>query len=446
MRFQLTRKMSILALLAAATAGCGNGANFNKIWGSDDGGLDSLIAQAKINYDKGDFDKAEDFALKAYEINEDNEDAAIILGYVYLSKGGIDPFLLAKKLVCLGSNNNDASKCTSSSSSASALRYDEMDGYLAEHLYANELQTSGSSSSSSSSSSSASGSLGSLSKTLSAIISLSDDDMKTLGIDSSKGDDSATGIFAGLPVYSPATVTEELRGKIPTLDAMNKAIKYVCPFVESGVFVSGDPRDTACVTTTQSRRLTYKAHFLWAFTHLTEAVIFQNVLLYSADGVGGTSNLEARSSKLNSFSGSVTDFVSAVTSLQTSVDAVFSTSTADGVSQLTATLNALTSVSNAFAKLPGMPSSISSQITKSIEQLQELGKKVTDATSATSGQATALKAQMTEKMSTTLKTTIDSQCSKQTCSADEQQKLCTSFDSISKGADTSKVTKPTICE
>ena len=99
--------------LVGILSGCGS-ANFNKIWGGDDKALDSLIAQAKIHYDKGDFDKAEDFAEKAYDINDQNEEAAVLLGYINLSKGGIDPFVLAKKLVCMGANNNDASKCTGS--------------------------------------------------------------------------------------------------------------------------------------------------------------------------------------------------------------------------------------------------------------------------------------------------------------------------------------------
>jgi len=421
--------------LVVSLGGCGNGANFNKIWGSDDKALDSLMAQAKIFYDKGEFDKAEDFASQAFDINKQNEEAAVLLGYINLSKGGIDPFILAKKLVCMGANNNDASKCTDAAASTS-LTFDSFEGFLAE-----AMADSGSTGSTASSDTSASSSLGGMSSALSTIISISDADKQALGIKDKVQD--STSYFSSLPVYAPTPVTEDLRASVATLNAMNKAIKYVCPFVESGVFVSSDPRDTACTSSTQNRRLTYKSHFLWAFTHLTEAVVFQSVLLYSSAGVGGTSNLEARSSALNDFTGNVADFVGAVADLQSSVDAVFTT-TSDGVTQLTATVNALTSVSNAFAKLPGMPSSISSQITKAIENLQALGKQV-NAASETLGQSTALKAQMTEKVATSLKTTIDTQCQKQTCSEEDITKLCDSYDSITKGADTSKVSKPSTC-
>ena len=83
-------KQSVLVCAAVISVlgltSCGNGINFNKVWG-DDEGLDSLIAQAKIYYDKGEFEKAETFAKKAYDINNENEEAAVILGYIHLSLG-----------------------------------------------------------------------------------------------------------------------------------------------------------------------------------------------------------------------------------------------------------------------------------------------------------------------------------------------------------------------
>src|SRR5690606_4366913 len=91
-----------LACVAASLGltSCGSETNFNQLW-QDDEGTDSLMAQARVAYDEGDFEAAEKFAKEAVELNELNEEAAVLLGYVYLSRGGIDPYRLARELISL---------------------------------------------------------------------------------------------------------------------------------------------------------------------------------------------------------------------------------------------------------------------------------------------------------------------------------------------------------
>jgi hypothetical protein len=250
------------------------------------------------------------------------------------------------------------------------------------------------------------------------------------------------------------------------LKAMNSALKYVCGFVEDGVRVAADPRDSFenCPKVEGPKTQTYKAHFLWAFAHLTEALVFQSVLLYADGKAGQKSNIEQRSDKINNadFSASgtagLTTFVTTVAELKNSVDAIFASETGDAgaVTQLTATLNAMQSVTLAFAALPGMPTDLTSKITTAMDEIKKIGQKI-NASSETLGQSQALKGQMTETFSKTVATKIDETICKEyggNCNAvpaevknsEDVQKLCDSYTSLANGVDPTRKTPPQVCQ
>ncbi len=412
-----------LTLAALLLAGCGAGTNFNQIWGGDDDAFDSLMARARISYDRGDFKDASELAEKARAINPLSEDANILLGYINLSLGGIDPFILAQRLIEVNTPESAATNLAEGSNSGGV---------------AGTLQN------------------------LNKLINLTSDDLTLL---SESYETPASSFFAEIPILRPKTVTAELRETVPVLKAMNNALKYVCGFVEDGVRVAADPRDSfeSCPKVAGEKSQTYKAHFLWAFAHLTEALVFQSVLLYSDGKDGKNSNIEQRSKKINNadFSATgtagLTTFVTTVAELKESVDAIFASETtvAGGVTQLTATLNAMQSVSLAFAALPGMPSDLTSKITTAMDEIKKIGQKI-NTSSETLGQSQALKGQMTETFSKTVATKIDETICKEytSCNAvpeevknsEDVKKLCDSYTSLATGVDPAKQAPPQVCQ
>lgn len=445
------RSLVLFALLSPLWVGCGNGANFNKIWGSDEESLDSLMLRARMAYDQGKYEKAQELGEKVLALNQDNEEAAVLLGYTAMSQGGIDPFTLANNLMNL---NSGATALTASS--GSGFSFDDLE-YELSHF---DLTTTAAAPAATG----ATGALSSLNTAMSKLFGLTDADYTTnLGASFSDSADGAA-LFKDYPLVTPNEVTDELREKVAVLKYMNKAIKYTCRFVDSAVKqpVEQDPRDTsaACATSTQPHNNSNKAHFLWAFTHLTEAIVYQGVLLY---GKGGTPNINQRVTVVQAqkfgveagadAASSITKFVAIVTDLKSAVDSIFAvTPRATGaVTQLTAVLSGLNSVTAGFGQLAGMPASITSSIKTATADLLAAGKKLGAATDSL-GQAQALRGQMVTTVSATVVSKIDSavcddvkvQCD--TVDAEKKTQLCNSYDTLSTGIAATAKTKPKLCE
>src|SRR5690606_21607793 len=88
-----------------------------------------------------------------------------------------------------------------------------------------------------------------------------------------------TDLFEGFPLYQPKTVTPAVRASVATLDYMNKAIALVCPYVDESVKVEKDADGRHTCERSELATSNAKGHFLWAFAHLTESLVFQYVLL-----------------------------------------------------------------------------------------------------------------------------------------------------------------------
>ncbi len=372
-----------LAALSVALTACGTSTNFNQIFGRDETSGDSMVEQAKAAYDRGDFKESEKLATKLLDRNPDNEDAAIVLGYSYLSSGGIDPYNLARKLIAL----NTADQKTAASPTALA------DAEPSTNSNANDAS-------------------GTLSQ-LGSLINLTDADFVELSDRKFSAEDNDTKepkLFAGdNQLFVPAKISDALREKVAVLSSMNHAIKAVCRFVDESVKLTaadGDPRDSAadCAQTTGPRTSQAKAHFLWAFSHLTESLVYQSVLLYSGAKTG-TSNFQVASSTLDvkTFS-DFTEFTDDVSELKNATDAVFDTTNND--SMLRGTLNDLTTVTLAFDAIHGLPDGIKNRIVKALKSINEVGTALGGGAQNNAG---ALKGQMTEKLTKTVGTKVGTQ-------------------------------------
>lgn len=455
MRCALSSQLSWTVMLALSVSACGSSSNFNQIFGKDEESADSMLEIAKASYDRGDFDKAEELANKLLDRNPDNEGAAIVLGYTYLSQGGIDPYRLARELIALDTSDKTSSTTSTSTTTGTSL----------------QAQT-GTSSSTASSSSDASSTL----SQLGSLINLSDDDFALLSdrtFSASDNGGAEPSLFSGdNKLYVPAKVSDELRAKVEVLDYMNRAVKTVCRFVANEV-KTDDIRhqDTACAQTTGPRNSPAKAHFLWAFSHLTESLVYQSVLLYSG-AQNGTSNFQNASTTIDTtqFSGAnaLDEFVSKVSEIKNATDLVFDSASSD--SMLRATLNDLNAVTLAFDEIAGLPDGIKSRITSALKKINEVGDTLGGGAENDAG---ALKGQMTEKFAKTVGGKVDkvvdeqfSQASKAAgveiktqadldkLPAEQKQsitdnitKACTSYDTLAKGLPTEKVTqnKPKNC-
>jgi hypothetical protein len=391
------RKLLASCVVATTLVGCGTEANVNKIWGNDDAAADVKFARAKSAYDHGDFHQAKSLLEDLVARNKDNEEAVVLLGYVYLSTGGIDPFTLAKKLI-----NLTTPTTTDAATKAQLQQLDEGSVAWAQALAGatavNDdafLDQAAPSTGTTSTNSNAASTL----QKLGTIINLDADDFAKLQKEPYKG---KSDLFATAPIIVPKEVSDDLRSSVQVLNYMNNAVLDVCRFVDPTAKVAGDARhaSAACAATTVERRNSAKAHFLWAFSHLTEAMVYQSVLLYTTTTTG-VSNFEAASATLNEVSAKDTKeieaFVTKVTDLKGAVDAVFDVANAN--SMISTTLRNILAVKGAFDALSGLPASMTAPITNALDKIKELAGQLGGKDDVT-GQTKALKTQMLETIST----------------------------------------------
>jgi hypothetical protein len=426
-------------MLGLALAGCGSSTNLNQIWGGNDEAGDTLLAEAQASYDRGDFEDAASKTEKLLARNPDHEAAAVLLGYAELSLGGIDPYRLARAMVNLDTSTTTGAKL------------------------ADDKKTSTDSSDT-------------LAK-LATLINLTPEDFAALSDHPFDGELIYNENVETSKLLVPAKISDALRAKVPVLDRMNRAIKAVCRFVNTTVYTD-DPRDHGadCTPTEAPRHDAAKAHFLWAFSHLTEALVFQSVLVYQS-AENATTNFQKGADSVNTANVTtpteIADFIDKVAELNAAVDAVFDTTSND--SMIRGTLLSLTATSNAFAEIAGLPDKIKARITAVLTKISEVGTKInggapTDVNSNTK----ALKGQLTEKFTKTLGgkiatatdnylkplkdsgVTVDSYEQLKAAQAagqveqtavEDVEKMCTSFDNLTGSLDPTKKTgeKPGVC-
>jgi hypothetical protein len=414
--------MRIVHLIAVGSmlAACGS-ANVNKLFGSQDDSYASLLQRAQYAYDEGDFSEAEKLANKAYGRAENNGEAGILLGNIYLSQAGIDIFQLVGKLSTLSSSSS------STDSSASKCK---------------STPTSGQNQS-------ASNVLGELSCLL---LSLSDADKDALGTTVETTATTYPGLKAiGVPsVYIPNKVNDTLRSNVAVLGALDKGIKALCPFINrtNVLAKSIDKRHSdsnLCPNRTSTSFNNAKAHISFALLHLVEALVFQQGVLI--DGVGSAetqrTGVQGISSKISSYQTNnptnIGDLALATANFAQVVGQVFNT--VDPESQIALALNGLIMVSTSF-NMAGVPSSITNVITKQLENIQQIAG---GSNSSTAQQSQALAGQINLVYANQMATTIDAACPGGACTTEQKTQLCQGFNSISAGTDPAKLRRPAAC-
>ena len=394
MKRSLKLGLGLVSILATGAGGlsCSTDSNINQFFvaGKHKEALDVLVAEAQYDYDQGKYDDAITKAEKAFEMNKNNEEVAVLLGYIYLSKAGIDPFQLAKTLI--GSSSKSAA-LAGSENAASQL------------------------------------------SSLSSIVGVTAAELVLLKSDAEVATPPAA--FDGLPVIRPARASVGRLAGVSTLEFTDKAIKVVCPFVNREVLIEDDPRHTtdACPESENEQFFKPKSHFLWAFAHLADALSFYSLVLYSTQA-DGSPNIVERAEKISepcaaADTSCLVTYVELVKVLTDDIDAVFQTSEPD--SALNAVLNGLGAASLGFSQLPGIPSSVTDGIQAGLDSV----KGATSGTSTSSGgfsgaDPSVLKGQLTAGVTKELATKI-TELSSQDDFAENKTDICGAYASIAGG-------------
>ncbi len=447
-RTAVIRAQLITLLTGIYLAGCGGTTNFNKIFGQNDTSADGKFNAAMIAYDRGKFEEAEKLASSVVATNGLNERVSVLLGYIHLSQAGVDPFVLARKLI-------DISKSSSSSSSASSSALlEQLDispttaetrGELAENEYdlAPTPQNSTSSGSSTSTSGSTSGStssgLSSVLVKLQDIISLTESERDKLFLrqfattDVSTSPSELTLFGSSNELMLPNEVNATLRSNIQVLNYLDKALADICAFVDSDIITTEAQRETStkCTATSYSRKYATQAHFVWALSHLAEAVTLQRAILYVPDGSSKTAIDNANTKVTTLGSSDLNTLINAMAEIVAATDKVFDASNSKSMTQTT--LTDLQMVSLGFAKIANMPANIQSSITSAFTEITNVSKQASGGISAANN-AKAFKTQVTTTLTKSLSSKIQSAATGGKASTEQISKLCTSYSQLTADA------------
>ncbi len=419
--------------------GCGNSLNLNRFVyssSSEESQFKALKERAQIAYDDGEFDKSANLAQQAYAIQPKDESVSVLLGFINLSRAGLDPVIIARRLIETG-NGTDVAGCKSPQENASA---------------------------------------GDVLLSLACILPLSEADYEILGDSEQERGIDVTGEFAQYPLIipnQPGIVEDEdsVRHQINSLNNFNQAIKFVCPFVDDssgddgGIRFVEDSRHS-CEQTKYNRESKSKAHLIWALAHLGEALAYANVIMYSQEEVVGLNepeqeaetNLLKRIKLLNTVTFSnINEYMETLMSLKESADAIFALPAENGFadeSMLQTTLINLKTTTAAFAAIAGLPANMTAPVIKILDRVEATAEVIK---SAQSGELTdieakskALQGQLNKKAAAQLEASINKFTQKQggigSFSEAQKTNICNSYQSFVSGLDPNEVKAPLLCE
>lgn len=414
----------LLTSLLSLVLGCGADSNILGLTVPDEhkDSFEYILTEARVAYDHGRLDEALQLSTRAFQMVPDSERAALLFGFVNLSLAGGDPFKIARALAEDAANKKSGKETDTATATATAT------------ATSSSIETSASTSTSTSTSTESSDSSSDALGPLRAVIGLRDDEVATIGtLDASD---------AELPIYIPSCV-EIARSTLEKLQFVNNAILAACRFVDVEARIEGDYRQQ-CEQFAGVRRQGARAHFLWAFAHLTEALAFQSVLMFgSPDGKAGTSNLEKRVEKIKAQSAAGTagiqTFLASLTTLQRTLAAVMPTSgrcseTAP-TTQIRATLNDLLAVEAALSRLPGLSPDIGNSLKKALGRFKNVQGGL-DPGQAKAEQTKVLRQDLTKNMSKSLGDKIDGLAAENggVLPPEQKETICGAYGQVAAGA------------
>lgn len=382
---------------------CSEGTNFNQIFVNKEqkNSADYARERAQYHFDRGEYEKAKGYAEKMYELNKNDEESAVLLSYIYLGLARVDIFDLAENLIDQTNSEKSEDKPEENSSAVAAL------------------------------------------DSLGAVIGLLDEDRLAMADDDNsvvvdgttvKGV-SDNPLFTDLDVTLPKGSAEAREANSQLLQNLNKAIKIICPFIndEAKILKSDsrtdeDSRHTTsnCPRSTYPHKLGAKTHFLWAFSHLTEAIAFNSLMSEMLEV------LNKRGTVIGKNNGGATvvnaqEYVDALSEIVSLVNVILPTSPAKAAdSMLTSVFNDLETASLGFSQIDGMPEDMTKSINESLAKLKSSSSTIGNTNQ--NGNAAALKDQLLGKLTTKIRDEMTKRDSE--FSAEQKTKACGAYKSI----------------
>ncbi len=343
--------------------------------------FDVLIARAEHAYDIKDYTLALDQGERALELSPKSERASTLIGYILLGLAGLDSFDLAK-----GLSKNDTS--------------------LTAENGTTDLFTS-----------------------FETILGIKPEMTQTIGEKKS----STLQLFKNIDSFLPYPVPDAVSMyELNLLRLMNRAIKVICPFVDSGALNPLDTRHQGdnCPPTERPRSNSVDAHFVWAFSHFVEAVVYHSSVQFTEEGESQT-NLSRRVQELQTKASELSPslYVQHVQEIQSNVADVFDFSDPD--SQSRALISSLSTVSLGFARLPGIPKTFTESIQKTLSFLKE----AEDEAEGDAGEKSfkSMQAQLNKSIASSLSSQISEKITNNELSDEEKVALCDAHKEISAG-------------
>ncbi|SMF66826.1 hypothetical protein [Pseudobacteriovorax antillogorgiicola] len=348
--------------------------------------IEQQLIEAQYEYDKGNYDDALSAALDALAVNPNDEESSVTVGYIYLSKAGLDAFSLASRLIDNGESNQNTDNKTAS-----------------------------------------------LFSTIADVIGVTNTELQTLTTETQE--------VAGVSIYIPDTAGNVRETEESQIVAnFNNAIEYICPFVdESAKLLDGDDanderhNETNCPPTAYERNFKGKANFALALAHLGEAITFYSVLFYT-DADQTNPNIERAVEGIGDSTNNASAYLTQIDALSTAIDGIFPTGTDD--SMINAVFNNLEVTSRAFGAIAGLPDDVTKSITDAITDVKEKASTISGA----NANATAMKQKLTNDLSKKLARQIESL----PAGSAEIDDICTQFEEITDGD--SSVRTPDECQ
>lgn len=362
----------------------------------------ALLSRSKILMDQGQYAEALDLAEHAFQLAPDCAACAIQVGYGHLSVAGLDLFQLIRKML------------TKDSATADPPSF----ALLADSNAAGQLAS------------------------LATLVGLQAEDYTAITLDGNRLGSlegaPSSGPFRSLPVLLPKTAPLARESTSATLWHIAQATQVICPFMPDEVKLlgsGGDIRhnDPSCQREGNTGELRANALFIWAMSHLVEAIAFHEVVLYQPDGV--LPNLQKRAALLEdkTIITSLVEYIGAVKDLASVVDLILPTQAEDAeVSMLTAMFNDLQTVSLAFQNMLAVPPALSQGIIDSIQELQGQKDKISGSSSGQKDNTSvAFKDQLTAGMANELQKQITAKIDAGQLSDKDKTDLCSAYRQIS---------------
>lgn len=391
------RNLLIAVLLPLVMSACSEGTNINQLFVNKEQkeAADYSYERAQYFFDRGEYDKAKKHAENVYNFNKENEEAGVLLSYIYLGLARVDIFDLADNLI----DQSDEEDETPAQDKSAVASLDSLSGVIG--LEGEDRRA------------------------------MADDD-NVIVVDGSqiKGV-SDNPLFAGLDVTLPKNASDSRTANSKLLTNLNNAIKTICPFVndEAKIITSAtraeeDARHsrTNCEPSSGPRRLGAKTHFIWAFSHLTEAIAF-NSLMSELIGV-----LNKRGNAIGENNGAATvnaqQYVDGLVEIVGLVNAMLPTDPARSTdSMLVTVFNDMEAASLGFGQIDGIPEDLTKSINQGLAKLKSSSQTIGE-----NGNAAALKDQLLGGLTTKIReemTKRDAQFSPQ-----QKTKACSAYKSI----------------